>query len=1018
MRPISLSLEAFGSYPGAEHVDFTDLAELGLFVVTGPTGSGKTTLFDAMTFALYGSVPGDRPDGDVRSHHAPDDTPTEVTLVFDVDGQRHRVWRRPKQVRPRRSGEGVREVPAAAELHRLEGNEWVAVETAVLKVQAACIELVGLRAEQFQKVVLLPQGRFAEFLLATSRLREDLLRQLFGTGHLARATQSLLDRARRLASDVHLVENEIGHHRRSAIEAVRRAHTALAGEIGPVLVDAVVDAAAVAASGQTSLFDEPIGVPTGAQVTDLLDDDAEIADVTRALEAVDRSLDRLDALADAAVARAATARDSATRAQDAAHRFDQDRAAQATLTRLLAEQADRERDALVVDAGSRARPVVAADADLARCARDLEAARRDADDAHTRVVALLTTADQPPVATPDEAIRAAAALSASLAEQHALLTRIDAVTADLSAARADHGTSSQTVANLTEQVVAAEQHREAVLAEIETLATAVLDLAELSSRADGLRRLVVAAERRDDAGRRLGAAIDAAAEAEVTEGRVLRAYAAATAPRLAATLVEGEPCLVCGSCDHPAPAADDDTTLVDEHQLETARAATVAAHQRRTELTTALRLARDDMGEHADRALDDLRHESNRAADELQSTVDAARTLETRRTALERLDVTLAEAREVLAAASEDTAGAATRVTMLEQQLAEAHASAAGIDRSALADLSAVVDSLDTAAQTWGACRTALDRRSAENDRAAHAVAELLAASGFEDVRQAHAAFVSDEEQERLAARVEAWTTELGRTRTTLDLLREQGVPEERPDAEQTQERRRVADQESTRLTAAALATHHSLAAARQSVSAAVHVGDGSADLRAEAALVDRVAQVCSAQASPRISLETWVLARELERVAQAANVHLARMTAGRYALRTLDGVGDADQRRRVGLDLVVFDAHTGRERSPRTLSGGEQFQAALALALGLADVVSRGGAGSGKVFEALFVDEGFGSLDPEALDDAIDALSHLQAGGRMVGVITHVEAMKQQLPTGIEVLRRSDGRGSTLRSA
>lgn len=1018
MRPISLSLQAFGSYPGAEHVDFTGLAELGLFVVTGPTGSGKTTLFDAMTFALYGSVPGDRPDSDVRSHHAPDDRPTEVTLVFDVDGQRYRVWRRPKQVRPRRSGDGVREVPAEAELHRLEADQWVALETSVLKVQAACIDLVGLRSEQFQKVVLLPQGRFAEFLLATSRHREDLLRQLFGTAHLARATQSLLDRARRLAAEVHLVENEVGHHRRSAIEAVRRAHDALAAELGSLLVDARVEDSAHVTSGQTSLFDDPPIVHTQAPVADLLDDSADITTVTAALDAVSRSLDHLEALAETAVSRAASARDVAARSQDAAHRFDQHRAAHATLARLLTDQPERERDALVVDAGRRARPVVAADAELARCTLDLHAAQRQVNDAHVEVATLLHAVGHPPVSTPDEAVRAAAVLTAALTDQNALLTEIDAVEADLTIARADHRAASDTAATLTQQTSAAEAQRDPMLAEIDALTLAVVDLSALSTQADDLRRLVVAAERRDDAGARLGAALDAATRAEAAESDALRAYAGATAPRLAATLVDGEPCVVCGSPEHPAPAAGDGATLVDEHQLDAARAATVAAHQRRTELATALRLARDDMAEQADRALADLRREAAEATDRLRSAMQAARTLESRRDELQRLEEALVAARELLAGATEETIAASTRVTMLEQRLAEVQAAAHGLDRDVLAERSSVVRQLDSAAQHWSASRTTLDRRSADTDRVARTVADALASSGFGDVQQAHAAFVSDEEQERLTARLDHWTTELDRTRTTIGLLLEQGVPDERPDVEQSLAQCVVAEQEAARLTATVNTTRHSLAAAQQSLSAAVQAGDESVDLRAEAALVDRVAQVCSAQAAPRISLETWVLARELERVAQAANVHLSRMTAGRYSLRTLDGGGENDQRRRVGLDLVVFDAHTGRERSPRTLSGGEQFQAALSLALGLADVVSRGGAGSGKVFEALFVDEGFGSLDPEALDDAIDALSHLQAGGRMVGVITHVEAMKQQLPTGVQVLRRSDGRGSTLRIA
>jgi exonuclease SbcC len=173
------------------------------------------------------------------------------------------------------------------------------------------------------------------------------------------------------------------------------------------------------------------------------------------------------------------------------------------------------------------------------------------------------------------------------------------------------------------------------------------------------------------------------------------------------------------------------------------------------------------------------------------------------------------------------------------------------------------------------------------------------------------------------------------------------------------------------------------------------------------------LAKTCDGQGPKKIALETWILAGELERVAAAANHHLGKMTNGRYQIERSDDAGHAG--RQSGLDLRVLDAHTGASRRPGSLSGGEQFQASLALALGLADVIGHGGNANGRVFEALFVDEGFGSLDPDSLQQAVDALSLIQAGGRTVGVITHVEAMKEQLPIGIRVNHLASGKGSTL---
>jgi exonuclease SbcC len=199
----------------------------------------------------------------------------------------------------------------------------------------------------------------------------------------------------------------------------------------------------------------------------------------------------------------------------------------------------------------------------------------------------------------------------------------------------------------------------------------------------------------------------------------------------------------------------------------------------------------------------------------------------------------------------------------------------------------------------------------------------------------------------------------------------------------------------------------NALAAAERELDTSIAVAADSAELRQRRDTARIVFKTCNGEAGMRVKLERWVLAGELDRVTAAANHHLGVMTNHRYRLARNDTKG--------GLTLEVFDSHTGRSRATTSLSGGEQFQASLSLALGLADVVSQGGTGSGKQFEALFVDEGFGSLDPDALDDAIEALGTLRATGRMVGAITHVEAMKQALHPGIVVSRLPDGKGSTL---
>jgi exonuclease SbcC len=295
----------------------------------------------------------------------------------------------------------------------------------------------------------------------------------------------------------------------------------------------------------------------------------------------------------------------------------------------------------------------------------------------------------------------------------------------------------------------------------------------------------------------------------------------------------------------------------------------------------------------------------------------------------------------------------------------------------------------------------------------ASTLAEALAASPFTSVDEAQAVALDPEELARLEAKIVDFDTRDTANQTLLSENLKLELPEVRPDATELDVSAQAARAAAEKASGAVSQIAGHLDFAKSNLTAARTINEGSEVAFERSNSLQTLAKTCDGQGPKRIALETWVLAGELERVAAAANHHLQKMTNGRYRIERSDDSGHGG--RQSGLDLRVLDAHTGASRRPGSLSGGEQFQASLALALGLADVIGHGGNANGRVFEALFVDEGFGSLDPDSLDQAVDALTHIQASGRTVGVITHVEAMKENLAMGIRVDRLPNGKGSTL---
>lgn len=989
MRPLRLTIRAFGPYPGEETVEFSALAPYGLFVVAGPTGSGKTTIFDAMVFALYGTVPGQRLAGETRSHHAPPGVEPMVSFEFEAQGERYRATRTPAFDRPKRRGSGVTSVQPTAALAVWRSGRWEPSCTGLHAVREAVVECIGLDAEQFQRVILLPQGSFEQFLVARGDERRPLLRRLFGSGIFDRAVLALKDAAATAGRDAAAVQQGVEQHQFLAADHLEQAERclglALAGGIG---------------------VDDTGAEPSGAVGSDL---DERLHLVESAVGAGKSELDQAERDEQAAVAAVAAAEELGRRWRLRAER--QDRAAA-----FDREAGGRDAERLVLGAARRAIPVLDAERSAAAACSELhrssvERQRADAVlSARLEALEIAANLDDVP------ALRRALAGEQRRAEGLARLRKDwDEATERHQRARRQAEQAQADLDGASDLVRQCESEHDDVSVElVETAGKAEA----LPSALESLQALRTRRRRRselDAVVERCLALRERAARETDAYDALVQAYLAATAPRLAARLVDGEPCSVCGSAIHPAPAERSATDRdVSPAEIEAQQERMTSACGERDQQLGVLSALRAELPGGEDQTVAELDAQVAAACSvvaEAESAVERCSQLEQLRTSL---IVRRDSAVDATRAATGHHAAAVARVEAVEDEVQRLEQALAGAGPHAsdpegrLRGIVSAEDALDEREEALTSERDHRGRASLLQE----AAAAVLTESGFASADEARRAAIDPAALAQREQALRAWDDE--RREIQILLSEDQlDVPDHPPE---TDSLRATVDRARQRRQAFAHRQATASTHARAAHAALVAIGDQLPVVQEtvrRAELARTVYERCAGKLTPNVPLENWVLGVELDRVAEAANVHLTAMTGGRYRLQR--AAGPVDARSGAGLDLEVSDAHTGTTRRPWSLSGGERFQASLALALGLADVATSGTAATSRTLDALFVDEGFGSLDANALDQAIAALDRLRQHGRQIGVITHVEAMKAALAVGIEVEPLPGGQGSRI---
>lgn len=1019
MTPLRLVVECFGPYAARQSLDFAELRGADFFLIHGPTGSGKTTLLDAIAFALYGETSGaGRSAAQMRSQQADPAAETCVRFDFRLGEHRYRVERRPEQEIAKKRGAGTTRRAPEAQLWRAAepgrdpgpGDEgWLPLATKTGQVSAEIERLLGFSSEQFRQVILIPQGRFREVLEADSRKREEILQNLFGTERFSRLAELLKNRARALEEKARLGEQNklalLQAHQVETPAALREKHASLAVALraaDELLAPLQLRRDTTARALQDARRLDALFIESSAAETAL-------AALAARADEFSASRQKLAHARRAEELRSEFELRNQTRDQAATLRKEHE-AHRAALPALQA--------ALDEAARLRARHE---EQDIPRL-REFEAER-------VRLSSL-----EPKISEWGKTLAALSAAETALRRQTTETDKLRKTADTLAAALPE-------IERRRAEAVAAETRLPGLDAEQKALAVLVETLRQRAKLSTELADKEAALEKRKAAGQKLAAALALAREAL---GAEQARWDGGQASLLASRLTEGLPCPVCGSLHHPAPAHGAADTLPSEAKLKNARSALAQAEQKLEAAREEFRAAEREVA--ALRARRDALAAPESPPAELEARITAlgaelaklrALASATPESALVEARLKIDEARRLAQAADASRAEAQTLYeraaasrdllardipeplrapAALPQKLAELRARIDELEkarRAAEQDLAHRAKARDEAAARLETLAKKLETADAEARARSDAFTRALAGAGFDAEAAWQAARLAPAALENLAAEIAAYDAKLASARDRQTRARsalvESGAAA-RPDLASLAEAARLADadfqtrrDERTRLT-----KDHELLSAALARLERLECEFGT--LQTDYAVAGKVADAVNGKNPLGLTLQRFVLAAFLDDTLVAASARLVKMSRGRYRLERRRE--RADLRRAAGLDLDVFDEYTGLSRDVKTLSGGEAFLASLALALGLADVVQS--YAGGLRLDALFIDEGFGTLDPESLDEALKALIDLREQGRLVGIISHVPELRERIDCRLEVA--TTRAGSTAR--
>ena len=1033
MRPIKLTISAFGPYASKQVIDFEELKGRNIFVISGKTGAGKTTIFDAISYALYGEASGESRETDsLRSHFADDNTETYVELEFELRGEKYTVNRVPKQKKKKARGEGYTEKSADATLTLPDGK----VITKVKNVTDKIIEILGITREQFKQIVMLAQGEFKKLLLADSVEREGIFRKIFNTYDFEKIQAELKDKAANLSKN----RTKSKHEMEINLKNIKGEHD--------IVIDEYVDFPLVIEKLKDLLERDNNIYKTLNEEGKEVDNNLQVKNQEKAIIETNNNLLK--------------EKEIITKA----------------LEELLSKEDEYKNKSKTIIDGKNAKEVKYIEDKLIETTKKLTKREEDYNLSLKNIDSLKLKQEEAnkllQIEESKECDREKLSVEINnLNKLEEKIIELDSLNNKVMHLKQSAENSKLQIINNkkeTEELKKSKEEKELQLKDIATLETKKVelesDIKAKNKTLDEVRELFKVIRSFQNTYIEHNNKAKEYKEFEVEYKKVKEnyekmddLYKKEQAGILASKLQENKPCPVCGSTNHPNKAtikenlkiptkeelkvAKENLDKLEKENLEKINNLTTLNSNKTTYLeqvnnhlsmlSATLNIDKTFNSETAKVVKNlgtELKSVIDKLKDELLKVIDKISLKEKIEKELNLITTTINEREHSLIKLEECEKNYTTELT---QNITKIDEYKKEITEN-ITDLKTLNNLIEVKTKELNISKEKLAKLRLENENLAKKLEgenstskeinksieelkleiannkanfnEAIKEQGFDNIQTYEDAKLQISMVESLEKEVENYNSELKLTKAKQEDIINKTKDIVFMDITTIDEEIRSIQNNKKELESKLRELHAIIVGNKTILKNVENLNIEFKEIEEEYKVLGELADLANGKKAPYISFERYILASYFEDIIEAANIRLEKMTGDRFSLiRKTSKSKGAGQK---GLELEIYDNYTDSSRDVSSLSGGESFKASLSLALGLSDIVQSNAGGVS--LDTMFVDEGFGTLDPQSLDNAIDSLLELQRGGRLVGIISHVEELKERIDAKLEVTSTSKG--------